>query len=182
VSWLQLLSRSLSSPPGPCSTLLSPPLDSSPHRASLHHWLKTCSSALCSPDCFLVDQQRIHPLMLITRADDQELLLSLGKLDDPVWHFGLSSFPALRPSYPIGGRRICNNHLLSSSPRAQNPQQVLTIPGGSESVVVPMVRTTPPKEDNVDTSSVKVPRPRYWRPDRKVRRQMTILLTMIPTF
>jgi hypothetical protein len=34
---------------------------------------------------------------------------------------------------------------------------VLTIPGGSASMVVPMVCTTLPKEDKVDTTSVEVP-------------------------
>jgi hypothetical protein len=34
---------------------------------------------------------------------------------------------------------------------------VATVPGGSASVAVPMVRTTPPKEDKVDTSSAEAP-------------------------
>jgi hypothetical protein len=46
---------------------------------------------------------------------------------------------------------------MCSSLHGQNPQQVLTIPGGSASATEPMVPTTPPKEDKVDTSSVEVP-------------------------
>jgi hypothetical protein len=49
---------------------------------------------------------------------------------------------------------------------------VLTISGGSASVVVPMVRTTPPKEDKAGTSSVEAPtaqpmvaQPAYKMPD-----------------
>jgi hypothetical protein len=38
-----------------------------------------------------------------------------------------------------------------------DPEQVLTISGGSASVVVSMVHTTPPKEDKVGTSSAEVP-------------------------
>jgi hypothetical protein len=95
--------------------------------------------------------------MLLTRLGDQELLLSLGKLDGPVWHSGLSSIPILRPSCPASGRRIRNDRLLRSSLRGQNPQYVLTIPGGSASVVVSIVHTTPPKEDKVDTSLVEGP-------------------------
>jgi hypothetical protein len=33
----------------------------------------------------------------------------------------------------------------------------MTIPGGSASAAESLVRTTPPKEDKVDTSSVEVP-------------------------
>jgi hypothetical protein len=44
-----------------------------------------------------------------------------------------------------------------SSPHSQNPQYVLTIPGGSALAVVTMVRTTLSKEDKVDTSLAEVP-------------------------
>jgi hypothetical protein len=74
-----------------------------------------------------------------------------------VWHFRLSGFPILRSSCPTGGRHIRNGHLLCSSLYGQNPQQVLTIPSGSASAVTPMVCTTLPKEDKVDTSSAKAP-------------------------
>jgi hypothetical protein len=74
-----------------------------------------------------------------------------------VWHFRLSGFPILRSSCPTGGRHIRNGHLLRSSLYGQNPQQVLTIPSGSASAVTPMVCTTLPKEDKVDTSSAKAP-------------------------
>jgi hypothetical protein len=84
-------------------------------------------------------------------------LLPSGKPDGLVCHFKLFGFPALRSSCPTGGRCICNGRLLCSSPRSQNPQQVLTIPGGNALAVVPVVRTIPPKEDKVDTSLVKVP-------------------------
>jgi hypothetical protein len=134
-----------------------PPLDSSPRHALLHHWPKTHSSALSSPDCSLVDQQRICPSALLACAGNQELLLSLGKPDGLVWHFNLSSFPALRPSCPASGRRIRNGRLQHSSLRCQNPQQVQTIPGGSALAVAPMFRTTSPMEDKLDTSSVEVP-------------------------
>jgi hypothetical protein len=155
-SWPQLLSWFLPSPLGPYPALLPPPLDPSPHRASLGHWPKTRSSVLSSLDCSLVDQQRIRRLALLTSAD-QELLLPSGKPDDPVWHSRLSDFFTLRPSCPIGGRHIRNGRLLRSSLRGQNPQQVLTIPGGSASVVASMVCTTPPKEDKVHTSSLETP-------------------------
>jgi hypothetical protein len=83
--------------------------------------------------------------------------MPLRKLDGLVWHSGLSNFPALGSSCPTGGRRKCSGHLLRSCLSGQNPQQVLTIPGGSASTVVPMVHTTPPNEDKVDTSSAEVP-------------------------
>jgi hypothetical protein len=152
MSWSQLLPWPSSSLLGSCPTLLPPPLDPSSHQASLHFWPKSRSSSLSSPSCSLFDQQKIHPSVLLTHASDQELLLSSWKLDGPVCHCGLSNFPILRPSCPTGGRRVCNGRLLHSSLCGQNPQQVLAIPGGSASAVVPMVRTTPPKEDKVDTS------------------------------
>jgi hypothetical protein len=95
--------------------------------------------------------------VLLACAGDQELRLSSGKLDGLVWHSRLSDFSALRPSYPTGSRHICNGCLLRSSLRGQNPQQVQTIPSGNASAVAPMVSTTPPKEDNVDTSSAEAP-------------------------
>jgi hypothetical protein len=49
------------------------------------------------------------------------------------------------------------NPASSSILHGQNPEQVLTISGGSASVVAPMDRTTPPKEDKVGTSSVEAP-------------------------
>jgi hypothetical protein len=52
---------------------------------------------------------------------------------------------------------VRSGHLLCSSLHGQNPEQVLTILGGSALVVAPMDRTTPPKEDKVDTSSTDVP-------------------------
>jgi hypothetical protein len=106
-------------------------------------------------------------------------MLPLGKPDGPVWHFKLSGFPVLEPSYPTTGRRSCNGRLLYSSLRGQNLQLVLTILDGSASAVESMVHTTPPK---VDTSSVEAPWLGHWRPDREVRRRIVILLTMIPTF
>jgi hypothetical protein len=90
-------------------------------------------------------------------AGDQELLLPLGKLDGLVWHSGLSDFPALKLLCPTDGRRIRSGHLLRSSLQGQNLEQVLTIPGESAPVVAPMDRTTPAKEDKVDTSSTEVP-------------------------
>jgi hypothetical protein len=157
VNWSQLLSWSLPLPLGPYPTSLPLPLDSSPHRASLCHWPKFHSSALSSLDCFLVGQQRIYSSTLLAHVGDQELLLFLGKPDDPIWHSRLSSFPVLRLSCPAAGRCIRNIRLLRSSLRGQNPQQVLTILGGSALVAAPMVCTTPPKEDKVDTKSVEAP-------------------------
>jgi hypothetical protein len=90
--------------------------------------------------------------VLLTCADDQKQSLSLRKSDGSVGLSRLSGFPVPRPSCPAGGRRICNFRLMHSS------QQVLTIPGGSASAVVPMVRTTPPKEDKVSTSLKEPPR------------------------
>jgi hypothetical protein len=111
---------SLPSSLGPYPTLLPSPLDSSPHRASLRHWPKTYSSPLSSPGCSLVDQQRIHPSVLLARASDQELLLSFRKLHVLVWYSKLSDFPILRPSCIASGRRICNGRLLHSSLHGQN--------------------------------------------------------------
>jgi hypothetical protein len=73
--------------------------------------------------------------------------------------FGILDYLDFWPGGPFsaGGRRICNGRLLQSSLRGQNLQQVLTIPSENASVVVPMVCTTPPKEDKVDTSSTDVP-------------------------
>jgi hypothetical protein len=58
---------------------------------------------------------------------------------------------------PTDGRCSCNGHLLCSSLHDQNPQHVLTIPGGSASAVELMVRTTPPNVDKEDTSSAEAP-------------------------
>jgi hypothetical protein len=52
---------------------------------------------------------------------------------------------------------VRSGHLLCSSLHGQNPEHVLTILGGSALVVAPMGRTTPSKEDKVDTSSTDVP-------------------------
>jgi hypothetical protein len=90
-------------------------------------------------------------------AGDQAVLLPPRTSDGPVWHFGLSGFPALKLLCPTDGRRIHSSHLLRSSLHGQNPKQVLTISDGSAPVVAPMDRTTLPKEDKVDTSSAEVP-------------------------
>jgi hypothetical protein len=90
-------------------------------------------------------------------ADNQVLLLPPGKLDGPIWHSRLSSFPALKLLCPVDGRCVCSIHLLHSSLHGQNSKKVLTILGGSASVVEPMDRTTPPKEDKVGTSSAEAP-------------------------
>jgi hypothetical protein len=90
-------------------------------------------------------------------AGDQVLSLPTGKLDGLVWHSGLSDFPAPKILYPTDGRCVRSSHLLRSSCHSQNPEQVLTIPGGSALVVAPMERTTPPKEHKVGTSSAEAP-------------------------
>jgi hypothetical protein len=95
-------SRPLSSLPKPYPALLPPPLDLSPCRTSLHHRPKSHSSALSSPECFPADQQKTH-WVPPTLVGDQVLLLLPGKSDDPIWHYGLSGFPALRLFYPAGG-------------------------------------------------------------------------------
>jgi hypothetical protein len=92
-----------------------------------------------------------------TSASDQVLSLPPRKLDGPVWYSGLFDFPTLKLLCPADGRRVSNGHLSCSSLHGQNPEQVLTISGGSASVVAPVDRTTPPKEDKVDTSSVEAP-------------------------
>jgi hypothetical protein len=94
VSWSRLLSWPLSSLPEPYPTLLPPPLDLSPRRASLCHRPKSCSSALCSPECFLADQQKTH-WVSPALAGDHVLLLLPRKPDGPIWHSGLFGFPAL---------------------------------------------------------------------------------------
>jgi hypothetical protein len=87
-----------------------------------------------------------------TPASNQVLSLPLGKPDGK-----LSDFPAPKLLCPADGRCVCSSHLLRSSLHSQNPEQVLTIPGGSASVVAPMDRTTPSKEDKVETSSAEAP-------------------------
>jgi hypothetical protein len=140
---------------GPCSSYLQSPLDLSPCYASLRHRWKSRSFALSDLDCPLIHQQKIWLRAPTACATDQRLLLPLEKLNCLVWHSGLSSFPNLEPSYPVGGRHFRNSCLLCNRLRGQNPQQVLTIPGGSTLMVESMDRTTPPKVDKVDTSSAE---------------------------
>jgi hypothetical protein len=81
----------------------------------------------------------------------------LQKSDGPVWETRLSGFPTLKLLCPTDGQCVHRSHLLRSSLHGQNPEQVLTIPGGSASVVAPIDCTTPPKEDKVGTSSTEAP-------------------------
>jgi hypothetical protein len=78
-----------------------------------------------------------------------------------------------------------NGCLLHSSLHGHNPQQVLTISDGGASVVVPMVCTTQPKEDKVDTSMVEAPtaqtlvaRPRSKAPDHNLVVILTFCISM----
>jgi hypothetical protein len=121
VSCSQLLSFFLPLPLEPYPALFPPLLDLSPPRALLHHWPKSCSSAMSAHGCFLVDQQRIHPSAFLAHGGDPELLLSLGKMDGLVWHSGLFGFPVLKSSCPASGRCICNGCLMRSSLHGQNP-------------------------------------------------------------
>jgi hypothetical protein len=145
VSWSLPPSWSLSLLLEPCSTLLQPPLDFSPHRASLHHQPNSRSSTLFAPGCPLTDQQRTHYSTLLACASDQELQLLPGKSDGPVWHSGLFDFPGPRLFCPAGGQRVRNGRFLRSGVRDQNSEYVLTILGGSASVVVSIIRTTCPR-------------------------------------
>jgi hypothetical protein len=115
-------------------------------------------------------------------AGNQMLSLPPRKLDGPVWHAGLSGFPTPKLLCPTDGRCVCSSHLLHSSLHGQNPEQVLTIPGGSASVVAPMDRSIPSKEEEVGTSSMEAPTALTLvaRPESEVR--MIILLTTVPTF
>jgi hypothetical protein len=88
---------------------------------------------------------------------DQVLSLPPGKSDVPVWHSRLSGFPALKLLCPADGRCVRSSHILHSSLYGQNSEQVLTISGGSASVVAQMDSTTSPKEDKVETSSTEAP-------------------------
>jgi hypothetical protein len=160
VSWSQLLFWSLPSLLEPCSTLLPlhSPLEPCPRQALLRYWPKTRSLALPSSECLSVGEWKTHLLVPLAPADDLVLLLLLRqKLGGPVWHSGLSDFPAQRPFYPAGGRCVRNCHLLRNSLRDQNPEQVLTILGGSASTAVSMARTILPNEDKVGTSLVDTP-------------------------
>jgi hypothetical protein len=112
--------------------------------------------ALSSLDCPPTNQQEAH-WVPSAPTNDQVFSLPPGKSDGPVWNSGLSDFPTLKLLCPTDGRRVCSSHLLRSNLHGQNPEQVLTTPGGSASVVAPIDRTTLPKEDKVDTSSVAVP-------------------------
>jgi hypothetical protein len=49
-------------------------------------------------------------------------MLSPRKPDGPVWYSGLSDFPVLKPSYPIGSQCVHNSRLLHSSLHGQNPK------------------------------------------------------------
>jgi hypothetical protein len=121
-SWSQLLFWSLPSPSEPYFALLPPPLDFSLCRASPRHCPKTCSSALSSLDCPLVDRQRVPPSVLLARAGYQEPLLLPRKSDHPIWGSGPSDFLVLESCCLAGGRRVHNGRLLRSSLRSQNPQ------------------------------------------------------------
>jgi hypothetical protein len=154
MSWSLPLSWCLSLLLEPCSALLWPPLDFPLHQTLLCHWLKIYSPALSSLDCLLAEQQEAH-WVPSAPAGDHMLSLPPAKLDGLVWHSGLSDFPALKLLCPADGRCVRSSHLLHSSLYCQNPKQVLTIPGGSASIVAPMDRTTPCKEDKVGTSSVE---------------------------
>jgi hypothetical protein len=125
-----------------------------PHQTLLRHWLKIYSPALSSLDYLPGDQQEAHWVPFVL-ASDQVLSLPPRKSDGPVWHSGLSDFPAPKLLCLADGRCVRSSHLLCSSLHGQNPEQVLTIPSGSASVVEPMDRTTPPKEDKVGTSSTE---------------------------
>jgi hypothetical protein len=101
----------------------------------------------------------MHPPIpaLIACVAALELMLSSGKPDGPIYHSGLSGFPVLEPSYLATGWCSRNDYLLCSSLHDQNPQQVLTISGGSALAAESTDHTTPPKVDKADTSSVEAP-------------------------
>jgi hypothetical protein len=61
------------------------------------------------------------------------------------------------PLYLVGGRHSRTDHLLCSTLHGQNIHLVLTILGGSTSVVEPTVCTTLPEVDKADTSLVEAP-------------------------
>jgi hypothetical protein len=81
-----------------------------------------------------------------------EFLLSSGKPNVLVWYSRLSGFP----TWSVVGQHLHNVCLLHGSLHGQNLQLVLTILGESALAPEPMVRTTPPKVDKVDTSSAEV--------------------------
>jgi hypothetical protein len=85
------------------------------------------------------------------------LLPSSRKLNHPVWGSEPFDFPTSGPFCPAGGRRSRSDRLLRSSLHGQSLQQALTILGGSASVAESTVRTTLPKVDKVDASSVEAP-------------------------
>jgi hypothetical protein len=146
MNWFQLLSWSLPLPLEPYSALLPPPLEFSLCRDLLCYRSKTHSSALSSLNYSLVDKQRVHPLVYLARAGDQELSLLPLKPNGLVWHSRLFGFLVL------GLHRLLRKILHS-----QNLQQVLTIPGGRASVAEPTVHTTLPMVDKAGTSSAEVP-------------------------
>jgi hypothetical protein len=164
---------------GPCPASLQPSMDPSSCQALLRHRPKSHSSALSDLDCPLIHQQRIQLRAPIAYAADQRLLLPSGKSDGLVWHSGLSDFSVLEPFCSVGGRHSCNDRLICSTLHGQNPQLVLTILGGSALVVEPMDRNTPPK---VNTLSAEAPTAQALVVRSERRRQMMLLLTMIPTF
>jgi hypothetical protein len=96
-----------------------------------------------------------HPLIFapIACVAALELLLSSGKPNAPVWYSELSGFPARSAI----GQHLHHNHLLRGSLCGKNLQLVPTILYESASVAEPMVRTTPPKMDKADASSVRSP-------------------------
>jgi hypothetical protein len=109
-----------------------------------------------SLDCLLGDQQEAH-WVPSTPTGGQVLSLPPGKPDGPVWHSGLSVFPAPKLLCSADIQCVRSSHLLRSSLHGQNPEHVLTILSGSALVVAPMDRTTPPKENKVGTSSAEAP-------------------------
>jgi hypothetical protein len=143
---------------GPCSASLQSPLDLSSCRALFCHRPKSRSLALSDLD-YPPPLVSKHPLIpaLIACVPVLEPLLPWGELDGPVWHSGLSGFPILEPSCPVGGRCSSNGRLLCSGLHGQNPQRVLTISGGRALAVESMNHTTPPKVGKVDTSSTEAP-------------------------
>jgi hypothetical protein len=118
--------------------------------------MKSRSSALPDLDCPPISK---HPLIpaLIACVAALELLLSSGEPDGPVCHSGMSDFPNLEHSCLAGGRCSHNGHLLCSSLRGQNPQQVLTMSGGSALAAESTDCTTLPKVDKADTSPAEGP-------------------------
>jgi hypothetical protein len=110
-------------------------------------------------------------------SGDHELLLSLGKLDGPVWHSGLSDFPVLLVADISVTVVSC---IVASVAKTLSRSRLSRVE--VHRWWCPWSVPPRPRRTRCIYHRQRPPRPRHWWPDREVRHQMIILLMMIPTF